>query len=302
MAIILDGTTGITTPDLTDSSLTSGRVVYAGASGNLTGSSALTYNGTDLQFASGSGLFTNTSDGSDTGTLAIGGGGANSSARGGVIEFYGNENASAGVVDITSGNVANSYVRIQGRSSTSYVRFDINASEQMRLTSTGLKTKTTISVGDATPSTSGAGITFPATQSASSDANTLDDYEEGTWTPSCAGYNSSPTITYTTLTGTYTKIGRQVTVTFNIVVNTSSGGSGAILIGGLPFTASGRHVASLFSSGINFGTSATQLTGTTIDSAWIYLYGLVNDGASVDTNVGNVAAGDIIRGTLTYFI
>jgi hypothetical protein len=46
-----------------------------------------------------------------------------------------------------------------------------------------LQTIGTISVGNATPSTSGAGITFPATQSASSDANTLDDYEEGTFTP-----------------------------------------------------------------------------------------------------------------------
>jgi hypothetical protein len=48
----------------------------------------------------------------------------------------------------------------------------------------GQRTKfpTTIGVGDATPSASGSGITFPATQSASTNANTLDDYEEGTWT------------------------------------------------------------------------------------------------------------------------
>jgi hypothetical protein len=56
----------------------------------------------------------------------------------------------------------------------------------------GQRTKfpTTIGVGGATPSASGSGISFPATQSASSDANTLDDYEEGTWTPttSTAGY------------------------------------------------------------------------------------------------------------------
>ena len=49
-------------------------------------------------------------------------------------------------------------------------------------TTTG-KVGTTLGVGAATPSASGAGITFPATQSASTDANTLDDYEEGTWTP-----------------------------------------------------------------------------------------------------------------------
>jgi len=48
MSIILDGTTGITTPDLTDSSLTSGRVVYAGTSGNLTGSSAFQFDGANV--------------------------------------------------------------------------------------------------------------------------------------------------------------------------------------------------------------------------------------------------------------
>jgi hypothetical protein len=48
MAIVLDGTAGITTPDLTDTSLTSGRVVYAGTSGNLTGSANLGFDGTNL--------------------------------------------------------------------------------------------------------------------------------------------------------------------------------------------------------------------------------------------------------------
>ena len=45
---------------------------------------------------------------------------------------------------------------------------------------TRMTASTTIGVGAATPSASGAGITFPATQSASSDANTLDDYDEYT--------------------------------------------------------------------------------------------------------------------------
>jgi len=48
MAIVLDGTAGITTPDLTDTSLTSGRVVYAGTGGNLTGSASLTFDGSNL--------------------------------------------------------------------------------------------------------------------------------------------------------------------------------------------------------------------------------------------------------------
>lgn len=75
------------------------------------------------------------------------------------------------------------------------------------LSSTGLKTATTISVGNATPSTSGAGITFPATQSASSNANTLDDYEEGTFTPTQNNFVTTGTVT---ITGRYVKVGSLV--------------------------------------------------------------------------------------------
>ena len=77
---------------------------------------------------------------------------------------------------------------------------------------------TTISVGGATPSTSGAGITFPATQSASSDANTLDDYEEGTWTPNIAGITVVGTFSSS---GIYTKVGRMITVVANFQGTTS---------------------------------------------------------------------------------
>jgi len=142
--------------------------VQFNSSGTLAGSSGFIFDGTNLKFASGAGLFPNTSDTSDTGTLAIGGGGANSSTRGGIVELYGNENASPGVVDITSGNVANSYVRIQGRSSTSYVRFDINATEQMRLDATGL------GVGTNAPTTKiQATIASATAYTTSSDANIL---------------------------------------------------------------------------------------------------------------------------------
>lgn len=78
-------------------------------------------------------------------------------------------------------------------------------------------------------SQSGTGITFPATQSASSDANTLDDYEEGTWTPTGNG------ITFASAVGKYTKIGDTVTVWWQIEFpSTASAGDAAI--SGLPFT------------------------------------------------------------------
>jgi hypothetical protein len=99
---------------------------------------------------------------------------------------------------------------------------------------------TTISVGGATPSTSGAGITFPATQSASSDANTLDDYEEGTWTPTLSRGGAS--FTYVGQYGTYTKIGNLVFVAGFIQWSSNSGGSGAYLIANLPFTVGNLNV------------------------------------------------------------
>jgi hypothetical protein len=62
-----------------------------------------------------------------------------------------------------------------------------------------------------------SGVTFPATQVASSDANTLDDYEEGTFTPTVTSVGGTG-IVYTPVgdTGTYTKIGRLVTFTVNL--------------------------------------------------------------------------------------
>jgi len=95
---------------------------------------------------------------------------------------------------------------------------------------------TTIGVGAATPSASGAGITFPATQSASSDANTLDDYEEGTWTPS---QGSGLTVVGTfSSAGKYTKIGRIVNLSGTLTGSTSVAATSAALIAqNLPFNA-----------------------------------------------------------------
>jgi hypothetical protein len=101
----------------------------------------------------------------------------------------------------------------------------------------GLKTLNTIGVGNATPSTSGAGITFPATQSASSNANTLDDYEEGTWTPTWTPASGSGA-TVNVADGFYTKVGNTVTIVFRLGTNGHGTSSGNITIGGLPFAAS----------------------------------------------------------------
>jgi hypothetical protein len=82
-----------------------------------------------------------------------------------------------------------------------------------------------------------SGITFPATQVASSDANTLDDYEEGTWTPGLSFNNATTGLTYSGQAGTYVKVGRQVTVFGYIALSNKGSSTGLVRLTGLPFTA-----------------------------------------------------------------
>jgi hypothetical protein len=93
---------------------------------------------------------------------------------------------------------------------------------------------TTMGVGGATPAASGSGITFPATQSASTNANTLDDYEEGTWTPIITSENGS--LSAYTSSGAYTKIGNTVYVSGTFNITTTGSASGYALMTGYPFT------------------------------------------------------------------
>jgi hypothetical protein len=141
----------------------------------------------------------------------------------------------------------------------------------------------TISVGNATPSKSGAGITFPATQSASSDANTLDDYEEGTWTPTDT---SGAGLTFTVTGAQYVKVGQMVTAIAIFTYPSTSNGS-QCQIGGLPFATNlNNSTGSILSS--NAGAqkmicsssttillfpvnSTTQSTNATLSGAAIYL-------------------------------
>jgi hypothetical protein len=80
----------------------------------------------------------------------------------------------------------------------------------------------------------GGQIAFPATQNPSSDANTLDDYEEGTWTPTYIGNSTAGTTSYSSQVGWYTKIGNLVTVGFYLNFSSATG-TGNVNIGGLPF-------------------------------------------------------------------
>jgi hypothetical protein len=136
----------------------------------------------------------------------------------------------------------------------------------------------TIGVGGATPAASGAGITFPATQSASSDANTLDDYEEGTWTPTVVSGGGS--ITSYTSTGTYTKIGNIVTVGYIFQITNGGTATGSVSITNLPF-----QVAS--NSNLDYTGSSRE----TFNSG-IWYFG-VAEGGTFNSSIWNSTNGGI---------
>jgi hypothetical protein len=119
-----------------------------------------------------------------------------------------------------------------------------------------------IGLGGATPTTSGTGISFPATQSASTDANTLDDYEEGTFTPTILGTTTAGTFTpsaaYTF--ARYTKIGRIVHIYFGLVYSSFTG-TGGTKLGGLPFTSENFYAENTCSIQ---GTSLTKPANSAI--------------------------------------
>ena len=107
--------------------------------------------------------------------------------------------------------------------------------ERMRITSAGnvgigMTPVTKLDVTGAIRASTG--ILFGADTAA---ANTLDDYEEGTWTPTVYGDTTAGTYTTTSTTANYVKIGKVVTLRAQINFSVATGGAGALIIGNLPF-------------------------------------------------------------------
>jgi len=125
-------------------------------------------------------------------------------------------------------------------------------------------------------SASGVGVAFPATQVASSDANTLDDYEEGTFTATLKGGTTDPTTPVTT-TGYYTKIGNLVNVVIQFSNVTTTGAAGEAYATGLPFTssASSSEVGSVMCYQFDFNglTSVSCYVGAGTTNLFPYMSG-----------------------------
>jgi hypothetical protein len=213
------------------------------------------------------------------------------------------------------------YIRVQGSVSDSYfgsdslgtfignnsnapIYFNTNGTEQMRIFSDGkvlIQSGGTFSNNGARLQVSGTatfsstvattGIKFPASQVASADANTLDDYEEGTWSPNVDPQTGTYVMVFGSK-GTYTKIGRVVTVQYYFRVVNKGTGSGSCILSNLPF-------ASLTTS------TDDSYTGTGIRQG-NYLNTLVINQNSSSINITENTGDPIVQGqwnagSITYF-
>jgi hypothetical protein len=154
-------------------------------------------------------------------------------------------------------------------------------------------------------SASGVGVTFPATQSASSNANTLDDYEEGSWTPTFAGSTTNPTVTYVVRIGRYTKIGNQVTVWFELGTSANTGGAGNLFISGLPFNQNNDVRSYVGVPTYNIDNPLTNPLGMFVEGAnnqsYFYLLATSDNAGWQNVTWANATSATIyVQGTITY--
>jgi len=130
----------------------------------------------------------------------------------------------------------------------------------------------------------GGQIAFPGTAVPSADPNTLDDYEEGAFSPTIL-LGGTPVTSYYYQFGYYTKIGNRISFNLYVAVNVIGAGTGAITIGGLPGTAladtHSHSSVSIFSDFLT-GLTGQHLSGLIAPStSSVILYYLLNTRATV---------------------
>jgi len=139
------------------------------------------------------------------------------------------------------------------------------------------------------------------------DANTLDDYEEGTWTPVYEPSTGSfATMTMDVVFATYTKIGRQVTIIANFRTDNvdATGASGNLQIGGLPFTPGDLGFSSItIGRSIEF-VNAPDSGVISNNTTNIFLRKNNTDSSSIvgDLTTGAIADKNVMEITATYFV
>jgi hypothetical protein len=177
----------------------------------------------------------------------------------------------------------------------------VTPTERMRIDSSGNLlvgiTSARANAGDVQVS---KGISFPATQSAQSDANTLDDYEEGTFDPRLSFATGGDTFSYNARVGTYTKIGRLVTI--NVLVDTSAKGAGTgnLSLTNLPFTVASTTYAATVPRTVGISNTGPISAYTFGGQTTLIFFTVSSIGVETQITNTNVGAANTLIFSLTY--
>ncbi len=125
-------------------------------------------------------------------------------------------------------------------------------------------------------------LQFPAVQNPSSNVNTLDDYEEGTWTPTVTIGGASTGITYNFVNGQYTKIGNTVFFEIDILLTSKGALTGSVGITSLPFVSNSNNTS--------VGSCWTASMASLVDGA---MWFLANSTSSISLYTGS-ATGNVV--------
>ena len=143
--------------------------------------------------------------------------------------------------------------------------------------------------------------------SASSDAEVLDDYEEGSWEPIIAGSTTAGTYEISTYHADYVKIGKSVTVNLYILMagSITGGGAGNLEITNLPFSKASNSIAqgSVVTRGIDLTAGAISLScgfSTLSSTDKLVLEETIDNATSAVVPISAIAASDVIQATVTY--
>ena len=198
----------------------------------------------------------------------------------------------SGITTVAAGSTSAPSISPTGDSNTGIffpsadtIAFAEGGAEAARFNSSG-----ELLVGTVTSSANGGklqisnGITFPATASACTDVNTLDDYEEGTFTPSFIGSTGSAGSAATLYPlGAYTKIGNTVTFSFALVISNIGSYTGDLRFTGLPFTTTYGEAQPIVISRASVTQVDLKMIGAQIKDSGDYIN--LRTGTNLDSNV-----------------
>lgn len=203
---------------------------------------------------------------------------------------------SASAISVGSGTTVACRLCIVNSSNTNAItgagtlRYGIQFSGTSSLTNVSTQTGNNFNIG---------GVSFDG------GSNYLSNYTQGTFSPTIDNSTGSPTVTYTTQVGRYTRIGNRVFVVMILVLNAYTAGTGNVQIKTLPYTSeattNNNGIGVVTMASVTFGASVLYYNSVVASNATLVtIQGMRSAAGGLNLDAAGPAAGSTIRISLSY--